>query len=89
MQVIKDPNAKLDYKISWAQWLPQGDAIAASTWVNVTAGITTSAAAFTDTATSIWIEDGTVDTIYSLTNRVTTDAGRIDDRTFTVLIQEK
>jgi hypothetical protein len=84
----KDPDAFLDYGIDWTDWLEDGDTIAASTWV-VSAGVTSSSPSFTDTTTTVWIAGGTVGETYALTNRVTTAAGRIDDRTLTIRVKQR
>jgi len=83
----KDPDAELDYSINWAPWL-KGDTIVASSWV-VPAGLTKTDEYFEDTRTTVWLSGGILDERYEIVNRITTTAGRIDDRTFTLRIKEK
>lgn len=86
----KDPDAKLDYTRDWSAWLAAAgdDTIDTSTWI-VPAGLTAGAESQTDTSTTIWLSGGTVGERYSVTNRVTTTGGRIDDRTFTIDIRQR
>lgn len=86
----KDPDALLDHEMNWAAWL-EDDTIADSEWL-VPAGITKDpdkGDTFTDTVTVIWLSGGTEGEKYELTNRITTAAGRIDDRTASVKIRSK
>lgn len=82
----KDPDAKLDYKIDWSDWL-DGDTISTSTWI-VPSGITEESSTNTNTTTTIWLSGGTHAVKYKVVNRITTAAGRIEDRSFHVKIQE-
>jgi hypothetical protein len=89
-QVLKDPAAKLDYGVNWAPWLAVGETITASTWtVDTGLTVTTPAASFTGTATTVWLLGGTVGTTYKAVNQVTTSAGRIDERTLTIEIVDR
>lgn len=78
----KDPNATLDYGINWAEWLG-ADTIATVAWT-VPAGLTQTAATNTTTSATIWLSGGTVGTRYAVACRITTTAGRIDDRTIRI-----
>lgn len=97
--MVKDPDAVLDFGVDWkaltngtgkSDWLAEGETITASSW-DVPAGITqaTPAPSFTDTVTTIWLSGGTVGTSYTLTNHVTTSQGREDERSFTILIEDR
>ena len=83
----KDPDAKLDYSMKWADFLGT-DTLSASTWT-VPPGITKTSDSFTDTIATIWLEGGTVGKNYDIINSIVTAAGRKDDRTFRVTIKEK
>ena len=87
----KDPDAELDFTRDWSDWLTAvGDTIATSTWtvpddlVIGTNGQTNDAM----TAT-VWIKGGTAGRIYRVTNRITTDGGRTDDRSFTLTVRHR
>jgi len=87
---IKDPNAVLDYSIDWTTWLATSETISASSWT-VPTGITqtTPAPSFTNTVTTIWLLGGTAGTTYTLTNHITTNQGRQDDRSITIQVVER
>jgi hypothetical protein len=85
----KDPDATLDYVISWSSWLPTGDTIASAVW-SVPAGLTEAdASSITTTTTTCWLSGGTVGEVYRVTCRITTAQGRIDDRSISLRIQER
>ena len=87
VRFVKDPDAVLDYQVNWADWLA-GDTIATSTWI-VPAGITQDSESETMTAATIWLSGGTLGASYELVNRITTAAGRTDDRTIRIELQSK
>ena len=76
----KDPDEVKDYGVNWADRLDEGDTIATSVWV-VPTGITQNSASNTATTTTIWLSGGTLNTTYSLVNRITTAGGRTLDQT--------
>jgi hypothetical protein len=85
----KDPNAVLDYKINWNDFLTVDnatDTIVTSTWT-VPSGITKDNDTNTTTTTTIWLKDGTAGTDYTLTNRIVTTDGRTQDQS--IIIQCK
>jgi len=88
MRFLKDPDATLDFGFDWSDWLARGETITASEWV-VDDGITEESDENTTTVTKVWLSGGTVGETYEATNRVTTSAGRIDDRTLSVRIRER
>lgn len=90
VQYEKDPLAVLDYGWDWgtAGWLASGETIASSTWT-ATAGITMQTPTNTATTTTVWLAGGTVGTPYTITNKITTSAGRTDERYFTVLVMNR
>ena len=89
-----DPNALMDYTIDWTDWLlPVTDTINTSVWI-VPTGLTPTNPAIinTNTGTKVWLQVNDpliVDTKQIITNRVTTAAGRIEDRSFEIRIEEK
>ena len=87
MTFTKDPNAVLDYSIDWGRWLA-GDQIAASEWI-VASGLTKMADSKTVTSATVWLSGGTAGQSYTVTNRVTTAAGRTEDRSFTIRVEER
>lgn len=99
--VTKDPNARLDYGINWADttvgsWLIGGDTITASTWATYEAdGVTPSTDLDVDThsntttTTTVWLTGGIANKTYKATNHITTAQGRQDDRSITVKCKER
>lgn len=85
---IKDPDATLDYQIDWSSWLATGETISSSAWI-VPDGLTEVSDSNTTTTATIWLSGGTDGESYRITNRVTTTAGRTDDRTITLLIRQR
>lgn len=90
MAFLADPSSVLDYTINWAAWLAASETISASTWT-VATGITqtTPAPSNTTTTTTIWLTAGTAGTTYLITNHITTNQGRQEDRSFSVAIADK
>lgn len=84
----KDPHAKLDYGFDWSDWLVSGETIAASTWT-VPDGITEGAKQLDDNSTKIWLSGGTAGETYTITNKVTTSGGRIDERSFEIQVENR
>lgn len=85
--ITKDPNAVLDYRFNWADWLAEvGDTISASTWTPDT-GITKDSSANTTTTATVWLSGGTAGQSYEVVNHITTAGGRQDDRTLLVRVR--
>ena len=86
--VLKDPNAVLDYAIDWSAWLAASETISTSTWT-VPTGITQDSESETTTVATIWLSGGTAGVTYTVTNRIQTNQGRTDDRSFKVRVVER
>ena len=84
---LKDPNAKLDYQIDWSTWL-DGDTISASSWT-VPDGVVNDDDSNSDTAATIWLTGGTAGTEYEVVNRIVTAGGRQDERTITIVCEDR
>lgn len=83
----KDPQAVLDYKVDWSDWLDT-DTIVTSDWT-VPTGLTLELETNTTTIATAWLSGGTVATSYNVTNEITTADGRTDDRTITIKVKER
>lgn len=83
----KDPSAVLDYLIDWSAWLGT-DTITVSSWT-VPMGITQVSATNTTTTATIWLSGGTVNTAYACVNRIATAGSRTEERTITIIVQDK
>jgi len=87
---VKDPDAVLDYKWDWSDWLVTGETISSHTIPTVT-GITLDSSSITDTDTSVtaWYSSGTALTDYDVTCQIVTSDSREDDRTVTFKVRER
>lgn len=84
---IKDPDAVLDFRINWAEWLGS-DAISTSTWI-ADAGVTVEAHSATGKVTTVWLSGGLHGRRYHVTNRIVTEGGRTDDRTIMLSVENR
>ena len=93
--VPKDPDSIVDYGRKWVDWLSESDSIIASQWIiettesPITLSIDSSGIDSNGDATFCWLSGGLVGMIYKLTNRITTNDGRTEDRTGILRVQEK
>lgn len=87
MTFLKDPHAVLDYTIDWTRWLA-GDTISTSEWL-VPAELSVTAHTKTTATATVWLAGGTAGESYTVTNRISTDGGRTEDRSFTVRVEER
>ena len=85
--VTKDPNATLDYVVEWEHYL-DSDTIDSVEWITPD-GITADATSNTTTAATAWLSGGTLGIRYDVVCRITTVAGRVDDRTVRVAVVDK
>lgn len=87
MNTNKDPDAILDYRINWQDWLGP-DTIETSEWI-ADAGLTVVFSSNTIHVTTVWLSGGVAGNRYKVVNRITTAMGRTDDRTLNVQVVEK
>ena len=83
----KDPNAVLDYTIDWSAWLSHQDTITNAT-ATATTGITVNSVSRTTTQTTVWLSGGSAGSSYEVTVRITTNGGRTDDRSITIVCKD-
>lgn len=86
--IIKDPDAVLDYLLDWTAWLPEDDIISDVEFI-ADEGITVEEHTFTDTTATVWLSSGEDKTKYLVTCRITTQAGRVDDRSFIIAAKSR
>jgi hypothetical protein len=97
----KDPDAVLDYAFLWKDWLQSDETITSKT-ITATTGITVNSseinvAALTindivqkiGSVVTVWLQGGTIDTVYSVSCRIVTSAGRTDERTFSLTVKQR
>jgi len=89
--ILKDPDATLDYGMDWSDWLAAAEVIDESAWsVQADSGLVASAPSHDDSATLVWLAGGSAGNIpWRVTNRITTDLGRTEDRSFFVRVTER
>lgn len=96
-----DDNAILDYAFLWKDWLASDETITDHT-ITKTSGITvnsseinTSALTLNNTVqkigsvVTVWLQGGTLGSTYTISCRITTSAGRVDERGFTITIKAR
>lgn len=92
---VKDPNALLDYKVDWRDWLGDDQIVSAIAFTDALASAQTSglriatATVSASAAAVVWLSAGVLDTEYTITSRIWTSAGRRNDESFTVVIEEQ
>lgn len=87
--LTKDPDATLDYGFDWQDegWLGS-DTIVSATWT-VPAGLTKVSETNTTTTATVWLSGGAVQSDYTVTCRITTAGGRIDDRSLLIQVRNR
>jgi len=89
MAYKKDPNATLDYSFDWGPYLtPLADTIVSVEWL-LSAGLTKVSQSNTTTVATVFVSGGVLDESETLTCRITTAGGRIDDRTISLNITSR
>ena len=87
---IKDPNAVLDYPISFAAWLADiADTYLSHTVEDLTGGLVVDSSSQASGIITVWLSGGTVGETASFTVRIVTTLGRTDDRTFYLKIKAR
>ncbi|MEW5857406.1 MAG: hypothetical protein AB1861_08495 [Cyanobacteriota bacterium] len=85
----KTPDAVLDYKLDWSQYLAaDSDRLLDSEWV-LPEGLEMAAdkpPSFTSRTTLVWLQGGDINKTYTVINRVVTENGRTDESGFKLKI---
>ena len=85
----KDPDETLDYPIDWSHVLTTGETVASAAW-DVPTGLTQPRAPTLVTPlTTVWLSGGTDGVSYIVGCLMTTSAGRVFDRSFTLKVRQK
>lgn len=87
-EYIKDPSARKPYGVDWTDWAIADDVLTGSTWT-VPPGITNAGESLEGMLAVVWISGGTTGQKYTITNRVTTRDGVIDERSLTIRIKDR
>lgn len=84
----KDPNATLDYAVDWSNWLQSGETISSVAWT-VPTGLTKTTESSTTTAAVVWVSGGGAGMNYIVACKITTSAGRIDERSILIKVEQR
>jgi hypothetical protein len=91
--LLKDPEAVLDYRIDWgAEYLAAGELLAASEWSvkpDEADGVSVTGSDFDATTSTVKAGGGIAGHLYTLVNRVTSGAGRIDERSILIRVEDR
>ena len=89
---LKDDDAVLDFSFRWTDWVAEGETIVSfkiTVPTGITLGVGAQAAYESGGAITYWLTGGTIGRTYAIACRVTTSAGRIDERTMLVKVIER
>lgn len=84
----KDPDAVLDWVWDWSDWLAPGETISVSDFT-VSAGLDLDSDSNTLASATAWLSGGVPGTPYLVANRITTSAGRTDERSITIRVKNR
>lgn len=95
----KDPEAVLDFKFDWksktngngsSDWLAADETIVSHV-VTVPTGIVLDSSVLENASTTVvaWLSSGTAGTTYEIKCNITTSAGRTDERTMSLIVEER
>lgn len=88
MKFLKDPSAVLDYRIDWAEWLPDDDKIVNATFIVSDDDIVVEDVLYTDSSATVWLSGGVAGQRYTVTNHIVTEDGREDDRSIIIVCKD-
>ena len=94
--ISKDPDDKLDYATNWTNRLVENETITNSQWlIDVPVDDPSPLEVASNPAPTVagglataWFTGGTLGTTYTVVNRITTDQGRIQDRSKFITIEQ-
>ena len=86
---LKDPSAVLDYVFDWKEeWLATGETIDNYT-ITADTGITVDSWTEDDGKVAVWLSGGTAGINYKVACKITTSAGRTDERTIWIKVVDR
>jgi len=86
---VKDPNAVLDYPISFVDWLADVSDTYASHTVTCSGTLVCNSSSESAGVITVWLSGGRLGEVETFTIRITTVAGRVEDRTLRLRIIER
>jgi len=90
---IKDPDATLDFGFDWnnadeGEWLESGETITSYT-LTVGTGLTNESDSESGGIVTVWLSGGDEGEWYEVACKITTSAGRTDERTMKIKVIER
>jgi len=85
---LKDPSAVLDYAFDWTEWLATGETITDHT-ITADTGITVDSSTEDAGKVTVWLSGGTAGINYKVACKITTSAGRTDERTIWIKVSNR
>jgi hypothetical protein len=89
---LKDPSAVLDYVFDWRPdtkpWLATGETITDHT-ITADTGITVDSSTEDAGKVTVWLSGGTAGVNYKVACKITTSAGRTDERTIWIKVTNR
>ena len=83
----KDPHAFLDWYFDWSDWLAEGEIITDHTIT--TDGLVNELSLVTGGSVVVWLSSGSPGVRYSVGCKITTNEGRIDERTIKLDVRNR
>ena len=94
-EYLKDPSAVLDWAYNWndssggkTPWLATGETID-SFVITADSGITVDGSTQIDGKVTVWLSGGTAGQNYKVACKITTSAGRTDERTIWIKVTDR
>ena len=87
-QYLKDPSAVLDWAFDWTDWLATSETIANHT-ITADTGLKVDSSAENNGKITVWLSGGTAGQNYKVACKITTSAGRTDERTIWIKVVER
>ena len=85
---LKDPSAVLDYAFDWSGWLAAAETITDHT-ITADTGITVDSSTEDAGKVTVWLSGGTAGINYKVACKITTSAGRTDERTIWIKVVDR
>ena len=95
---IKDPDAVLDYAFNWSDWLDSDNSPAETIFsytITISGGgdspisLTNDSDSKTGDIITVWLSGGTVGEIYRVACKIVTTEGRTEERSISIIMQER
>ena len=87
-QYTKDPSAILDWAYDWTDWLAAAETITDHT-ITADTGITVDSSTEDAGKVTVWLSGGTAGINYKVACKITTSAGRTDERTIWIKVSNR